>query len=624
VIPLSLAPATVATYDSDHSIMTIRVADYIAQTLAEQGIRHVFMVTGGGAMHLNDAFGRVQKLEVVCCHHEQACAIAAESYFRLTNRMAAVNVTAGPGGTNAITGVYGAYVDSMAMIVVSGQVKWETLVRSTSLPLRQLGDQEVDIVRMVGGITKYAVLVSDPGYIRYHLERALHLATHDRPGPVWLDIPIDVQGAKIDPATLQSYDPAEDALTFETGDLDAAAAHIVEKLALAERPVIYAGAGIRLSGQYETFLELAGRLGVPVVPAWNSNDLLADNHPAYAGRPGTLGNRAGNFTVQNADFLLVLGCRLNVRLVSYNWENFARAAYKVIVDIDAAELKKPTLKIDYPVHADLAAFLPRLARRTVGWKPVGRHAAWLAWCKERLQRYPVVLPEYWQNEQDVNPYCFMDRLFRQLEENEVVVCGDGTACVTAFQAALIRRGQRLYHNSGCAAMGYDLPAAVGAAIALGAARRVVCLTGDGSIMMNLQELQTIAGRRLPVKIFVLNNRGYHSIRQTQQNFFPDNIVGCGTDSGLSFPDFGRVASAFGLAFQRCARHADLDTTIRATLTTTGPALCEVMLDLRQPFAPKLSSRKLDNGRMISAPLEDMAPLLSREELEINLFSPQKR
>jgi len=578
------------------------------------------MVTGGGAMHLNDAFGRCKNdLSVVCCHHEQACAMAAESYYRVTGRLAAVNVTTGPGSTNAITGVYGAYVDSMAMMVVSGQVKWETLVRSTNLPLRQLGDQEVDIIRMVEGVTKYAVVVKDPQSIRYHLERAFHLATSGRPGPVWLDVPINVQATKIDPATLPGYDSAEDALAFETRDLDAAVRHVVDRLRTAERPVIYAGTGIRLSGQYETFLKLAGRLGLPVATAWNSNDLLPDDHPAYAGRPGSIGNRAGNFTVQNSDCLVVLGSRLNIRQVSYNWENFARHAYKIAVDVDAAELKKPTLKIDYPVHADLRKFLPALERATADWAP--RHAKWLAWCRERVKRYPVVLAEYWKLPEKVNPYCFMDRLFAQLREDEIVVCGDGTACVTAFQAATIRTGQRLFHNSGCAAMGYDLPAAIGVATARPDLARVICLAGDGSIMMNLQELQTIAGRKLPVKIFVLNNSGYHSIRQTQANFFSDNIVGCGTDSGLSFPDFGRVAAAFGLSFQRCTRHADLDATITATLNAPGAALCEIVLDLAQAFSPKLSSRKLEDGRMITAPLEEMAPFLSREELESNMLVP---
>lgn len=599
----------------------IRIADYIAEALARAGIRRVFMVTGGGAMHLNDALGRHRDLQVVCCHHEQTCAMAAESYFRITNRMAAVNVTSGPGATNAITGVYGAHVDSMAMIVVSGQVKRETLVRSTGLPLRQLGDQEVDIVSMVKGITKYAVQIWEPESIRYHVERALHLATSGRPGPVWLDVPIDMQATRIDPTQLAGYDPLEDAFQFETQDLDAAADHVLERLAAAERPVIYPGTGVRLSGQYETFIQLVQTLGVPVVPAWNSNDLLPYEHQEFAGRPGSLGDRAGNFAAQNADFLLILGCRLNIRLVSYNWQSFGRAAYKAMVDVDAAELKKPTLAIDYPVHADLRQFLPLLLDKARQWKRQPAHASWLGWCKERLSRYPVVLPEYWAGTEDVNPYCFVDRLFEQLAENDIIACGDGTACVTAFQAAKTKKGQRLFHNSGCASMGYDLPAAIGAGIARPEAERIICIAGDGSIMMNLQELQTIVSGKLPVKVFLLNNWGYHSIRQTQANFFPDNIVGCGTDSGLGFPDFGKIAHAFGFAFQRCASHEELDEAISATLATPGPAMCEVLLDLRQPFAPKLSSRKLDDGRMVTAPLEDMAPFLSREELAENMLVP---
>ena len=471
---------------------------------------------------------------------------------------------------------------------------------------------------MVAGITKYSVLVKDPLSIRYHLERALHLALNGRPGPVWLDVPINVQATKVNPAALTAYDPAEDAPAYSTADLGAAVQAIIARLQTAERPVIYAGTGIRLAGQYELFLELAGRLGVPVATAWNSNDLLMDDHPAYAGRPGSLGNRAGNFTVQNADFLLILGSRLNIRQVSYNWENFAPRAFKAMVDVDAAELQKPTLSIDLPVHVDLRDFLPALAEATTNWQP--RHTGWLVWCRERLTRYPVVLPEYWAIADKVNPYCFMDRLFKRLAENELVACGDGTACVTAFQAATIKPGQRLFHNSGCASMGYDLPAAIGVAMAF-PGRRVICLAGDGSIMMNLQELQTIVGRQLPVKIFILNNMGYHSIRQTQQNFFADNIVGCGTDSGLSFPDFGRLALAFGLPFQRCHRHAELDATIAETLASPGAAVCEIMLDLAQVFSPKLTSRKLEDGRMVSSPLEDMAPFLSREELQANMVTP---
>lgn len=604
---------------SDWNMM--RLADYVAQMLARHGIEHVFLVTGGGAMHLNDAIGRCQGLKYICCHHEQGCAIAAESYFRLTNRLAAVNVTTGPGATNAITGVWGAHVDSLGMIVVSGQVKRETSVRSTGLPLRQLGDQEVDIVKMVESITKYAVVVWEPETIRYHLEKAFYLATHDRPGPCWIDIPIDVQGTQIDPDKLDGYDPAKEGIAPpDVSHLDEAIATILHKIREAKRPVIYAGSGVRLSGRYDVFLQVLEKLGVPTVTAFNSSDLLWETHPCYAGLPGSIGNRAGNFTVQNADFLLVLGCRLNIRLISYNWHNFAREAFKVIVDIDPYELQKPTVKPDLPVQADLADFLPRLLAAIPVNEPA-RHKGWLAQCKTWLRRYPVTLPEYWKTSNQVNPYCFVDALFEQLNGNDVVVTGDGTASITAFQAAKLKRGQRLYHNSGSAPMGYDIPAALGAAVALGGKRRVICLAGDGSAMMNLQELQTIRGLNLPVKIFIFNNCGYHSIRQTQANFFADNIVGCGTDSGLSFPDFGKIAVAFGFPFRRCESHQDLERMIRETLEGDGPQFCELILDLAQPFAPKLTSRRLEGGKMVSSPLEDMAPFLSREELRENMFVP---
>ena len=595
----------------------IRVADYIAQTLVEHGVRHVFIVTGGGAMHLNDAFGRCKGMSYVACHHEQACAIAAEGYSRVSGRMAAVNVTTGPGGTNAITGVWGAYVDSIPMVVVSGQVKFETVVRSTDLPLRQLGDQEVDIARMVSSCTKYAVMVTDPASIRYELERALFLATSGRPGPVWLDIPMNVQGALVDPGSLEGYDPAEDAPATTT-DLDAAAREVMDRLALAKRPVLLVGQGVRASKSPELFLQFAERAGVPIAVSFNALDVVWDDHPLFVGRQGTIGDRAGNFAVQNSDLLLVLGCRLHIRQVSYAWENFARAAFKVMVDVDAAELRKPTLSIYLPIHADLKAFLERaLARPCSG--PTAAQRDWLAWCQERRRRYPVVLPEYWKREDSVNPYCFMETLFRALPEGSTVVSGDGTASVTSFQAAALKRGTRLFHNSGSAPMGFDLPAAVGAAIASG--KPVVCLAGDGSIQLNLQELQTIVTHRLPVKIFVLNNRGYHSIRQTQQNYFPDNVVGCGTESGLGFPDMEKIALAYGFPFFRASRHADMSAAIDATLATEGRAMCEVMLDLEQVFAPKLASRRLPDGRMISSPLEDLAPFLSREELRENMLIP---
>lgn len=591
----------------------MRVADYIAQTLAGHGIKHVFLVTGGGAMHLNDAIGRCKDLSVLCCHHEQACSIAAESYYRLTNKLAAVNVTSGPGGTNAITGVLGAWQDSLGMIVISGQVKWETLVRSTNLPLRQLGDQELDIEPMVAPITKYAKMVTDPQSIRYHLEKALYLATSGRPGPVWLDIPLNVQAAIIDPETLSGYDPAEDTLEFKT-DIPAVCQEILERLAKAERPVVFAGSGIRISGAHADFIRLIEKLGVPVVTAWNAHDLLWDEHRCYAGRPGTIGDRPGNFAVQNSDFLLVLGCRLNIRQISYNWEYFAREAFKVVVDIDQAELQKPTIKPDLPVHANVADVMRELLAKS--YQPNPAHDKWLAWCKECRTKYPTVLPEYQQSPL-VNPYVFAKTLSQHLPEDEIIVTGDGTACVATFQAAEIKPGQRLYTNSGCAPMGYDIPAAIGAAI--GSGKRVVCLAGDGSMQMNLQELQTIAGNQLPVKIFVLNNNGYHSIRQTQNAYFSDSPIGFSPENGVTFPNLEKLAQAFGIPYRRCDSHETLGASIEETLAAKGPQLCEVVLNIEQTFTPKVSSKRLPDGRMVSAPLEDMYPFLDRDEFRSNMW-----
>lgn len=594
-----------------------RVADYVARRLVEAGVSHVFMVTGGGAMHLNDAFGNCPGLTPVFCHHEQACAMAADAYYRVTGRMAAVNVTTGPGGINALNGVFGAWVDSLAMVVVSGQVKRQTLVASTGLPLRQLGDQEADVVAMARGITKYAVLVDRPEEIRLHVDMALRLATGGRPGPVWLDIPVDVQAASVDPDTLASAPHDAGGQRFRTTDLAARMEWLAGALAESRRPVIYAGSGVRVSGQYERFLRLVTRWRIPVVTDFNSNDLVPTEHPSFVGGGGSLGTRAGNFAVQNSDLVVAVGCRLGIRQVSYNWENFAPHARRVMIDVDEAELDKPTLDLHAKIHADLADALPLLDDATRDWRPV--HEEWLAWCRERVRRYPVVLPEYRRKPSPVNPYCFVEGLFEKLGDGEVVVCADGTACVTTFQAAHYRPGQRVFHNSGCASMGWELPAAVGVAVARPDLPRVVCLAGDGSIMLNLQELQTIAGLGLPVKVFVLNNSGYHSIRQTQNAFFAGRIVGCGTDSGLSFPDFSRVAHAFGLPFERCDGHAGLPEAIARTLAADGPAMCEIVLDLEQQFAPKLSSRKLPDGSMVAASLEDMSPFLSRDELRSNMI-----
>lgn len=600
-------------------MVKMKLSNWVAEFLVANGVRHAFMVTGGGAMHLNHSIGTHKDIECVFNHHEQASAMGAEAYYRLTNRLPVVNVTSGPGGTNAITGVYGAYVDSIGMLVLSGQVKIETTVRYTGLPLRQYGDQELDIEELVRPITKYVHMVTDPKSIRYHLEKALYLATSGRPGPVWLDIPLDVQAAQIEVDDLQGFDVSELDEPWKKTDLWKASEEVLVKLAEAKRPVIFAGGGVRLSGKHEAFIRLVEKLGIPVVTGWNAHDVIWNEHPLYTGRPGTIGDRAGNFVVQNSDLLIVLGSRLNIRQVSYNWKTFAREAYKIWIEIDENELKKPTVTPDMPILASLSDFIPVLTKvadeKYAG--PTQEQKDWLGWCKERQRRFPIVKPEYWTN-QIVNPYCFMEKLFEQLEENEIVVTGNGSACVTSFQAAYLKPGQRLWTNSGCATMGYDLPAAIGINKAADG-KRVICLAGDGSIMMNLQELQTIAGNNIPVKIFILNNNGYVSIFQTHRNFFGGVEVGGGPKSGVSFPDFGAVVKAFGFPFIRASRHEDLEDAIRSTLEIEGAAVCEIMIDEHQAFAPKLGAKQHPDGRITSPALEDLSPFLSREELKENMI-----
>lgn len=607
-----------------------RVADVVANILAREGIEHVFMVTGGGAMHLNDALGGHPDLKYVACHHEQACAMAADSYFRMSGRLACVNTTTGPGGTNAITGVYGAWTDSIGMVCISGQVKWETLVRSTDLPLRQLGDQEVDIVKMVESITKYSVLVTEAQTIKYHLEKAIYLAKSGRPGPVWLDIPINIQATPVEESKLVGFDPIKEGYEKSTPQLETDVKSALDKLLNAKRPVVMVGGGIRVSRTHKELLQFIEKFDLPVATCWNAHDVIWDDHPNYVGRPGSIGNRAGNFAVQNSDCILILGSRLNIRQISYNWQSFARHAYKIMVDVDAAELKKHTLKIEQPICADLKDFFGETAKMTAANNP--EHLNWIKWCKNRLEKYPVCRKEFWDLPTKINPYCFVDELFNHLSENDQIVTGDGTACVVTFQAAKIKKGQRLFTNSGCASMGFDLPAAIGAHFSSQGKKAIpgtfdskknhlVCIAGDGSIQMNLQELQTMVTHKIPAKLFVLNNQGYHSIRQTQHNFFNGHVVGCGEESGLNFPDMEKLAHAYGIPFRRAHSHKDLKTAIQDTLAKPGFQLCEIILDLKQSFEPKLSSKKLPDGRMVTTPLEDMFPFLSREELQENMIVP---
>jgi len=575
------------------------------------------MLTGGGAMFLNYALGKNPSIKPIFNHHEQASAMAAEGYARITGKPSVINVTTGPGGINALNGVYGAFTDSIPMLILSGQVKRETYIRSYDLPdLRQLGDQEVDIVSMVKPITKYAATITDPLTIRYHLERAWHLAQTGRPGPCWLDIPIDVQSSLIDEAGLQGFtsflkpEPASQNLPDQVSE-------VLRRLRESNRPVILAGSGIRLSGQVELFLDIVHNLGVPVTTGW-THDTIASEDPVFCGRPGTIGTRGGNFAVQNSDLLLILGSRLNIRQTGYAWSSFARAAHKIWVDVDSAELNRPTIKPDTAIRADLRDFLKELKKQLDKWDS-GRHADWLAWCRECNQRYPAVLPKHRLFNGAINPYHFVGTLFDCLGGDDIVVTGNATACIVSFQAGQIRAGQRLFSNSGSASMGYDLPAAIGAAIA-GRGRSVVCLAGDGSIHLNIQELQTVAHYGLPIKIFILNNNGYLSIRTSQKGFFGD-VVGESPESDVTFPDYIKLSQAYGFQTRRLAT-ADFEEGVREVLGLAGPVLCEVVLDPAQGFEPRQSSKQLADGRIISAPLEDMFPFLEREELRSNLLIPE--
>lgn len=599
--------------------MRIRLADYVADFLVAHGVTDVFTVVGGGAMHLNDALGHHDGLKVTYNHHEQACAIAAEAYARLDNRIAAVCVTTGPGGTNALTGVVGGWLDSIPMFVISGQVRYDTTARyalqMTGASLRAMGDQEYDIVKSVTPMTKYAVMIEDPKTIRYALEKAWHLAATGRPGPVWVDIPVNFQGGYIETDELEGYDPAEDDALLPPAVSDDVIRTVLDKLRHAQRPVLHAGYGIRLSGGYDAFRAVAEKLNIPIVTYWNAVDLIEDEHPLYCGRAGNMGDRPGNWAIQNADLILAVGTRISIRQVGYNWKTWARAAEVIMVDIDQAEMKKPTLHVDMPVWADAKDFLTKLNAAAEDRVFTGED--WLTTCRGWKANYPVVQPRQWEeNGETANVYAFVRYLSSRLPENSLTAVSNGACCVVGNQAYVIQKGSRMANNSAIASMGYGLPAAVGTCIG-GGRRTTICLEGDGSIMMNLQELQTIITNRLPIKIFLINNGGYHSIRITQTNLFGHHSkIGIGAESGdLSFPEFRKIAEAFGYPYLCAHSNAEMKSAVDEALAADGPAFIEIFTDTKQVWEPKSSTKRLEDGTLVSPPLEDLAPFLPREELK---------
>ena len=633
--------------------MKMKVSDYIAQTLVEHGITQVFTVTGGGAMHLNDALGHQKGMHCLYQHHEQACAIAAESYARIHNKLALLCVTTGPGGTNAITGVVGGWLDSIPMLVLSGQVRYDTTARWSGVGIRAMGDQEFDIVKAVGCMTKYSEMVIDPMRIRYCLEKAIYLACSGRPGPTWLDIPLDIQGAYIEKEELIGFDSEEYEAGIEGQKLpkkvnDEIAREILDKIRHASRPVFNAGNGIRIAGAYPVFERVVKKLGIPVVTGWNSQDLMCDEDPFYVGRAGGMGDRAGNFAIQNSDLVFSVGSRLSIRQVGYDYKTWAREAYTIINDIDSEELKKPSLHVDMAVHADAKDLLEALERvmdydeKVIeGQKQIDGDGTqesnnsfpifkggkglegmtWVETCQMWKEKYPVVQPKHLVKDEskEANVYALIKELSSKLSEGQITVVGNGSACVVGGHAYIIKKGQRFITNSAIASMGYDLPAAIGVYMA-DKSQDIILLTGDGSIQMNLQELQTIIHHKMPIKIFLINNGGYHSIRQTQKNFFGEPLVGIGVDSGdLSFPSMEKLAWAYGYPYVSARHNGELKRAIEETLTVQGPAICEVFVTTDQNFEPKSSAKRLEDGSLVSSPLEDLSPFLPEEEMNKNML-----
>lgn len=591
----------------------IKVSDFIFQHLVHtHSINHCFLVTGGGAMHLNDSIGHTPGLSYICNHHEQASAIAAEGYYRAGGKLCITNVTTGPGGTNAITGVLGQWLDSIPGLYISGQVKQSTTIAACAeLPLRQLGDQEADIISIVKPITKYAVTVTDPLDIQYELDKAIYLALNGRPGPVWIDIPLDVQGALIDENRLKQFTPSELPDEVDHIQVDQQIELLLQKIREAKSPVIYAGNGIRLAQRTEEFLTLAERLQIPVVTAISGSDLIWQNHPLYYGRPGICGDRIGNIMVQNSDLLIILGTRLSIRQISYAYDLLAPRAYKVMVDIDAAEMKKPTLSIDLAIHANLREFIDKMLQRTIS-VDTPRFAHWRKWGKELEKELPTLFDDNPSTPGYISSYVFADELFNQLHAHDVVVTGNGTAYTSTYQAMKIRQGVRVFANQGCAAMGYDLPAGIGAAVS-NTSGRTILVTGDGSIQMNLQELQTLVTYKIPLKIFILENEGYLAIKTTQQSFFKGHFTGSNPESGVICPDMAKISAAYGIPFLRVNEEGTpLREAIQNTLSTEGPSICEITMHPEQTLFPKSASFMDKNGKMSSAPLEKMAPFMNEE------------
>ncbi len=595
----------------------IKLADYVVRYLEDLGVRDLFTVSGGGSIFLCDAVARSKRMNYYACHHEQAASMATEAYARIKNDLAVTLVTTGPGGTNAITGTAGSWMDSVPHLTLSGQAFLNQTIGNSGL--RQLGVQELNIIDLVKPITKYAVMVEDAKTIKYHLEKAIYLAKSGRPGPVWLDIPANIQNAQIDEATLVGFSPSEIKIEYEK-DLSGKVAQVVELLKSAKRPLLHVGQGVKLAGAAKEFMTFVEEHGLPFVTARNANDMVASDHKLFAGRPGTFAQRGANFALQNADFYLAIGTRLSLPQTGYNVEDFAKHATRIMVDIDKTELDKKTLKMDVKIHIDAKSFLAELNRQMS--KVSIKVPDWIEQCQAWRAKYPVVLPEYKNQKGSINSYYFTEVLSDVLTPEDVIVTDMGIAFQGTHQAWKVKAGQRLFTNCGLAAMGWGLPAAVGACVANGK-KRTVCISGDGGLLMNIQELATVMHHKLPIKLFILNNGGYMTIKQTQELGFEGRLMGANEESGLSFPDFLKVGEAHGIKSVRLSSHDDLKKRIQEVIDYKGPVVCEIMMDPNQDQGPKAVNRRKPDGTTQQTLLEDLYPFLDAKEIAENMIATKK-
>ena len=602
----------------------MKLSDYVCRFIADLGVKHVFLVVGGGAMHLNESLARCKQLKYVCNLHEQASAIAAENYSKATNHLGVRMVTTGPGGTNTITGLAGAWLDSTPCLFISGQVKRaDSMFRPDGTPLgvRQVGVQEVDIISIVRPVTKYAVTVNDPQTVRYHLQKALYLAQSGRPGPVWIDIPLDVQAALVEEADLPGFVPPEP--ETDTRPPQAQITEVIGALNSARRPMFLAGNGIRLARAEKEFRELVDILDIPIETTWLAIDVLGDDHPLFTGRPGSIAARGANFAIQNSDFLLAVGARLDRVVTGFDPERFAPAAHKVMVDIDPPELAKMGSSVKTKVCSDAGAFMRALLERKSEIAPIqpAARADWKKRCADWKARYPLVLPEHRTPSGRVSVYHLAEILSDELRSDDFIVSGSSGSGIELFLLALrVKAGQRVFHTTALGAMGFGIAASIGACMA-GDRRNTVCVDGDGGFQFNIQELETVARLELPITFFVLNNNGYASIRTSQRNFFGEHTIGCDSSTGQSLPDVRKVAAAYGIRTDVILDQSDLRQEIRRVLNRPGPLVCDVHVILDEVRAPRLSSVQRPDGSFASKPLEDLWPFLSREELDSNMLIP---